>query len=191
MVNASFCWLNNVKGVYLVQLSLLLIGRSSVGAISSSIGPCFSLAGWLCKFYARARGKLPIQRQPLLVQYKQQVNQLFSMHNYTPLVISGNDKNKQKTLQSLRKLALTARNTLFEFKIIGAPKNVYKWPFLVFSLYLGRQLSILHTVYRYHRKPNPSPEKVPIIGLNVWMVYRWTKNCLTRAWRWNLPRLSC
>jgi hypothetical protein len=31
---------------------------------------------------------------------------------YTPL-ISGNDKNKQITLLSQRKLALTARNTLF------------------------------------------------------------------------------
>ncbi len=69
------------------------------------------------------------------------------MHNYTPLVIIGNDKNKQKTLQSQRKLPLTARNTLFAFKIIGAPKNFYKWPHLVFSLYLGLKLSIL---YRYH-----------------------------------------
>jgi hypothetical protein len=30
------------------------------------------------------------------------------MHNYTPLVISGNDKNKQLTFLSQRKLALTA-----------------------------------------------------------------------------------
>jgi hypothetical protein len=30
MVNASFRWLNNVKGVCLVQLSLLLIGQSAV-----------------------------------------------------------------------------------------------------------------------------------------------------------------
>jgi hypothetical protein len=37
-------------------------------------------------------------RQPLLVQYKQQASPLLSMHNYTPLVISGNGKNKQLTL---------------------------------------------------------------------------------------------
>jgi hypothetical protein len=36
-----------------------------------------------------------------------------SMHNYTPLVISGNDKNKQLTLLSQSKLALTGINTLF------------------------------------------------------------------------------
>jgi hypothetical protein len=41
--------------------------------------------------------KGPIQRQPLLVQYKQQAHPLLSMHNYTPLVISGNDKNEQLT----------------------------------------------------------------------------------------------
>ncbi len=38
----------------------------------------------------------PIHR-PLLVQYKLQANPLLSMHNYTPLVISGNDKNMQLT----------------------------------------------------------------------------------------------
>jgi hypothetical protein len=71
------------------------------------------LAGGLYKFYANAGGKRPIQRQPLLVQYKKQANPLLSMHNYTPLVISSNDKNKQLTLLSQRKLALIARNTLF------------------------------------------------------------------------------
>jgi hypothetical protein len=32
------------------------------------------------------------------VQYKQQANPLLSMHNYTPLVNRGNDKNKQQIL---------------------------------------------------------------------------------------------
>jgi hypothetical protein len=89
---------------------------SWVWGISSGIGPCFPLAGGLCKFYAKAGGKQPIQRYLLLVQYKQQANPLLSMHNYTPLVIRGNDKNKQLTLISQRKLALTARNTLFALK---------------------------------------------------------------------------
>jgi hypothetical protein len=51
--------------------------------ISSSIGPCFPLAKKLCKFYADAGGKQPIQRQPLLVQYKQQANPLLSMNRYS------------------------------------------------------------------------------------------------------------
>jgi hypothetical protein len=60
--------------------------------------------------YANAGGKSPKQRQPLLVQYKQQANPLLSMHNYTPLLIffSGNSKNKQLTL-----LANANLHTLF------------------------------------------------------------------------------
>jgi hypothetical protein len=74
------------------------------------------LAGGFYKFFANAGGKQqPMQRQLLLLlllQYKQQANTLLSIHNYTPLVISRNDKNKLLTLLSPRKLALTARNTL-------------------------------------------------------------------------------
>jgi hypothetical protein len=39
---------------------------SRVWDISSGIGPCFPLAGGLCKFYANAGGKLQIQRHTLL-----------------------------------------------------------------------------------------------------------------------------
>ncbi len=44
-------------------------------------------------FWWHAGGKRQTQRQPLLVQYKQQANPLLSMHSYAPLVISGKDKN--------------------------------------------------------------------------------------------------
>jgi hypothetical protein len=91
---------NIVSGVYLVQFPCFLL-VSKVWDIPSGIGPCFPLAGGLCKFYANAGGKRPMQRQPLLVQYKQ-ANPLLSMNNFTPLVISGNDKNKQLTLLSQR-----------------------------------------------------------------------------------------
>jgi hypothetical protein len=88
---------------------------SRVCEISSGIGPCFPLAGGLCKFYANARGKRPIQRQLLFVQYKQQAIPLLSMNmkKCTPLVISGNDKNQQLTLLSQRKLTFTGGNTIF------------------------------------------------------------------------------
>jgi hypothetical protein len=56
------------------------------------------------------------KKGPLLVLYKQQANPLLSMNNYTPLMISWNDQNKQLTLFSQRKLVLTARNTFFAFK---------------------------------------------------------------------------
>jgi hypothetical protein len=50
------------------------------------------------------------------VQHKQQTNPLLSMNNYTPLLISRDDKNKQITLMSQLKLALTAINTHFALK---------------------------------------------------------------------------
>ncbi len=111
-VNVRLPWLTNVVGVYLVQVSLLIIGQQGL-EISLGIGPWFPLAGGLCKFYANAGGTQPIQRQLLLVQYKQQANPLQSTQNYTPLLISRNDKNKQLTLLRQRKLA---RNTLFATK---------------------------------------------------------------------------
>jgi hypothetical protein len=86
---------------------------SRVWDISLGVCPCFPLARDLCKFYANAGEKQPMQRQLLSVHYKQQVNSLLSMHNYNPILISGNDKNKQLTSLRQRKLALTARNTLF------------------------------------------------------------------------------
>jgi hypothetical protein len=63
------------------------------------------------------------------------------MHNYTgtPLLIIGNDKNKQLTLLSQRKLALTKRNTVhLRYKIIGS--------FSVF--YLDLKL-IIHVLLTY------------------------------------------
>jgi hypothetical protein len=59
-VNVSLDWLNNVVGMYLVQISLLLNGQQG-WEISSGISLCFPLAGGLCKFYANAGGTQPIQ----------------------------------------------------------------------------------------------------------------------------------
>jgi hypothetical protein len=70
-------------------------------------------------FYANAGGKWPIQRQPLLVQYKHQVNPFLSMNHCTPLVISRNDKTSRSQL----KLALTAIKNFLHYKSIGAPKK--------------------------------------------------------------------
>jgi hypothetical protein len=84
---ASLRWLNNVSGVYLVQVSLLHIGQWGLG------------------HFFRYRPLPLIGWRIVQVQYKQQANPLF--------VNSRNDKNKQLTLLSQRKLALTARNTHF------------------------------------------------------------------------------
>jgi hypothetical protein len=77
-VIVSLRWLYNVRGVYLVQVLLLFIGQQGLD-ISSGTSPCFPLAGGLCKYYDNAGGKQPIQRQPLLLQQKQQANPLLSM----------------------------------------------------------------------------------------------------------------
>jgi hypothetical protein len=72
----SLRWLNNVSGVYLIQVSLLLNGEQGLVDFLR-YRPLLSIG--LCKYYANARGKRQIQRQALLVQYKQQANeQLYS-----------------------------------------------------------------------------------------------------------------
>jgi hypothetical protein len=98
-----------LSGVYLEQVSLLLIGQQG----SSGSGPCFPLTGRLCKILSQRHRKITNTAPTTLVQCKQQANPLLSMNNYTPRVISGNDKNKQLTLLSQCKLALTAINKLF------------------------------------------------------------------------------
>ena len=79
-VNASLRWLNNVSGVYLVQVSMLLIGQRGLGHFFR-YRPLLPI-GWRI-----VQIKRTIQRQPLLLQYKQQANPLLSVHNYTPLGI--------------------------------------------------------------------------------------------------------
>jgi hypothetical protein len=69
--------------------------------------------GWrivqiICQRQRKSTNTVP----PLLVQYEHQANPRLSMNNYTP-VINRNDKNKQLTLLSQRKLALTAINKHF------------------------------------------------------------------------------
>jgi hypothetical protein len=73
---------------------LLLIGQQGLGDFYR-YRPLLSIGFDECEqFYANAGGKQPIQRQLLLVQWKQQANPVLSMNNYTPPVISRKDKNK-------------------------------------------------------------------------------------------------
>jgi hypothetical protein len=82
MVNESLRWLNNVSGVYLVQVSLYLIDQAGfwpflqVSALASH---------WL------EAGQIILQRQRKMTTMT--TTPLLSIHNYTPLVIM-NDKNK-------------------------------------------------------------------------------------------------
>jgi hypothetical protein len=86
------------------------------------------MAGGFCKSYAKAEEKRPIQRKSLVVTYKHHANPLLSVNNYTPLVVSRKDKNKQLKLLCQRKLAETAINNFFALKIIGDPEQFKNQP---------------------------------------------------------------
>jgi hypothetical protein len=99
LVNASLRWLNDVVGVYLFQVSLLLIGQQGFGKFLQVSGLA---SHWLdnCANFPPTLEEMNqyLQRQLLLVQYTQQANPLLFTHNCTPLVISRNDKNKKLTI---------------------------------------------------------------------------------------------
>ncbi len=67
------------------------------------------------------------------------------MHNCTPLVISGDGKNKQLTLLSQRKLAITVG---MQVKIVTMTPS-------------SKPLFRRRTNHTFHQKPNPSRETVP------------------------------
>jgi hypothetical protein len=88
-----------MQKVYLSRLMRVYVGLVMLAACPGFLGSYWSArfgtfsqesalaSHWLeprelCKFYADAGGKQPIQRQPLLVQYKQQANPLLSMNSY-------------------------------------------------------------------------------------------------------------
>jgi hypothetical protein len=98
-VNASLRWLNNVVGLSLVQVSSLLIGQQGLGHFFRYRPRPLLHIGWrIVQILRYAGGKQPMQRQLVLAQCKQQANPVLSINNYTPLVISRNDKHKQLKL---------------------------------------------------------------------------------------------
>jgi hypothetical protein len=118
-VNASLRWLNNVSGVYLTQVSLLLIVQQDL--VDFFRYRPFLPIGWrIVQILRQRRGKQQILRQLLFVQ---QASPLLSMKKYTPLVISRNDKNRQLTIIKPRKLALTAINKTFCIKNHRSPQK--------------------------------------------------------------------
>jgi hypothetical protein len=79
--------------MYLVQVSLILL-ISRVWVISLGIGPCFPSICW----------------RIVQILHKRRKKTTNTAHNYSPLVISGNDKNKQLTLLGQHQLALTGKD---------------------------------------------------------------------------------
>jgi hypothetical protein len=87
--------------VYLTQVSLLLIGQQHLVDFFR-YRPLLPIGWRIMQILRQRRGQQQKQRHLLLVQYKQQASPLLSMKKYciqyTPLVISRNDKNKQLTV---------------------------------------------------------------------------------------------
>ncbi len=135
-VNASLRCLNNVVGVYLVPYRFLLhIGQQGL-ADFFRYRPLLPI-GWKTVQILRQRRRKTTNTAPTTLSAictSSKPIHFCSIHNYTQPVISRNDKNRKLTLLSQRKLALTARNTLF--KIIGAPKKFKTSRFPYLSLVL-------------------------------------------------------
>jgi hypothetical protein len=92
---------------------LLLIGQQGMGHFSG-YRPLHRLARGLFKCYANAGGTVEYDRYSTSYSYCntsiKPANPLLSVNNYTQLVIGRNVKNKQLTLLSQCKLALTEKN---------------------------------------------------------------------------------
>ncbi len=91
-----------LSGMHLVQVSFLSRGSGHFFWYR----PLLSIGWRIVQILRQSWRKTTSFSQPLLMQYKQQANPLLSMHYYTPLVISGNDKNKEIAVLSQRKLTL-------------------------------------------------------------------------------------
>ncbi len=136
---------------------MLLIGQQELGHFLC-IDPCFPLARGMCKFYANAGGKRPIQRQPLLVHYKHQANLLLLMLNYILLVICRNDKNKQLTFLSQCKLAFTGKK--YVSSSVNSEGHLNK---------LNTRRDTSSGTYLSnicHQKPNTARETIPLVCIS-------------------------
>ncbi len=61
------------------------------------------------------------------MQYKQQADPLLSVHNYTPIVISGNDKIKHLTLLKVPKCEIFDRSDFNDFYTIKSLREGDCW----------------------------------------------------------------
>ncbi len=135
----------NVVGVYLVQISSLLLGQQSLGHFFR-YRPLLPIGWRILQILSHHRRKITNTEPTTLSAIQAASQSTFTLHNYTPVVISRNDKSKQLTLLSQRKLALTARNTF-------CVKKIKKWP---------RPLFMPKTNHTCHQNPNPSRKTVPL-----------------------------
>ncbi len=80
--------------LYITQVSLFLNGQQDLVDFFR-YQPLLPIGWRIVQILRQRRGKQQIQRQLLLVQYRQKANPYISLNKYAPLVISRNDKNNQ------------------------------------------------------------------------------------------------
>jgi hypothetical protein len=89
--------LANAVSVYFVQVSLLLIGQQ--GLVDFFRYRPLLPIGWRIMLILRQRRRKTTNTAPTTLSAIQAASQsILLTHNYTPLVISRNDKNKQLTI---------------------------------------------------------------------------------------------
>ena len=127
----SLLWLNNVSGVYFIQISLLLIGQQDLGHFFR-YRPLFPIGWRIVQILRQRRRKTTNAESATLGAIQKASNPLLAMYNYTPQVISRNDKNMQLALLSQRKLTLKVSTTEKRggLKVVAFDRS----PLKVFSL---------------------------------------------------------
>jgi hypothetical protein len=86
-----------VVGAYLVQVSLLLIGEQGLVDFFR-YRPLLPIGWRIVQILHQRRRKITNTAPTTLIAIQAASQSTFLKHNYTPLVISRNDKNKQLTI---------------------------------------------------------------------------------------------
>jgi hypothetical protein len=92
--NASFRWLTNVVGVYLVQVSSLLIGHQGLGGQFFRYRSLLPISWRIVQILRQRRRKTTNTAPTILSKIQAASQSSLSMHKYTAHVVSRNDKNK-------------------------------------------------------------------------------------------------
>jgi hypothetical protein len=111
--------------VYLIQVSLLLIGQQGLGHYFRC-RPCFphrlNDCANLCQRRRKTTNKAPTTLSAI------QASSQSTYSNEHLLVIIRNDKNKQLALLSQSKTGIKSNINFLHYKIIGAPKKIINQP---------------------------------------------------------------
>ncbi len=155
VVDASLCWLNNVRGVQLVHF----FGSAGFGTFLQ----VSALASHCANFTPK-----PEENDQYSANYSECKTSSKKFHYYqwtiicTPLVISRKDKKAANIIKPTQ-TRINCEIYFLRYKIIGAPKKFKNWP---------RPLFGSKTNHTCHQKPTPSRETVPLSMLNTYYFFK-------------------